>query len=103
MESPARMKPRGQASPCGPEAGAGVQDVVVGTQEARRKGGPDMFKRSGAFEMRTVKPLPEIGNTEGEVNLGYVEGELFWVCRSFMRRCLICTYQHGSEAKNIEK
>lgn len=87
------MEPRGQALRCGPEAGAGAQDVGAGTQEGKEREGQRWLRGFEPLKLRTVKPLPEIGNTEGEVDLGYVEDELFWVCRLFMWRGLICTYK----------
>lgn len=48
-----------------------------------RRGGREglrMLKRFGAFETRTVKPLLKIGNVEREVDFGYIEDVLFWVC-----------------------
>lgn len=40
-------------------------------------------KRFGAFETRTVKSLPKVGNTEREVDLGYTEDVLLWVCADY--------------------
>lgn len=100
MEFGARRKPRGQASRRGPEAGAGTQDVWLGHRRERKRKGPRWLKGFGPLKLRTVKPLLEVGNTEGEVDLGYVD-ELFWVCILFMWRGLICTYKCGPEVKNV--
>lgn len=77
------MKPGGHS--VGLRQRAGAQDVVVGGYpEEKGEGGElRMPKRFRAFETRTVKSLPKIGNTEREVDLGYIEDVLFWVCADY--------------------
>ena len=55
-----------------------------GNPEEKGEGGElRMTKRFRAFETRTVKSLPKIGNTEREVDSGYIEDVLFWVCADY--------------------
>lgn len=76
------MKPGGHS--VGLRQQAGAQDVVGGDPEEKGEGGElRMPKRFRAFETRTVKSLPKIGNTEREVDSGYIEDVLFWVCADY--------------------
>lgn len=72
---------------CGPETtgwGTGCGGGGGGNPEEKGEGGElRMPKRFRAFETRTVKSLPKIGNTEREVDSGYIEDVLFWVCADY--------------------
>lgn len=46
-----------------------------------------------------MKSLPKIGNTEREVDSGYIEDVHFWVCTDYSWRSLARSYKCGSEAK----